>query len=137
MDKLATAPRGQNLAPLVASSCQVLLSDIEVMADIGALESERGVPQPLRIDVRVSVVPPSRDELSHTFDYSRIRAFALELAAERTVLIERFALKLALRCLADDTALEAEVRIGKPCALPGCLAGTRVVVSKCRGVISA
>lgn len=130
MDKFPFASPAPECAAVVSASCQVLVTDLEVMADIGALDSEKGIPQPLRIHVAVSVVPPARDELAQTFDYTLIRAIALELAAERTVLVESFALKLAHRCLAHDTVLEAEVRIGKPCAIPGALAGTRVTARR-------
>lgn len=130
MNELASVPRMRELSTLVSASCEVRLSDIEVMADIGALESEKGILQPLLIDVTVSVAPPSADELSQTFDYTHIRGFALRLAAERTVLIETFALKLARMCLAFEQVLKAEVRIGKPRAVPGCLAGTCVTLSK-------
>lgn len=112
------------------ASCQVRLNEMEVMADIGVYESEQGMPQPLLIDVAVTVLPPSRDELSHTFDYTRVRAHALELAGQRIALIETFALRLARMCLADDGVLQAEVRIGKPRAVPGCLASTCVTLRK-------
>ncbi|WP_347558870.1 dihydroneopterin aldolase [Robbsia sp. KACC 23696] len=113
-----------------AACCEVQLCDIEVMADIGAFESEIGVLQPLRIDVVLRIVPPARDSLAHTFDYSAIQAFASELAIERTVLIETFAMKLAQRCLVDDRVIEAQVRIDKPRAIPGCMAGTRITLSQ-------
>ena len=117
---------------LVSVSCQVLLGDLEVMADIGALASEHGVPQPLRICVTVDVVPPPADNLAQAFDYSLIAVFAHELAAGRIALIETFAQRLAQKCLAYDMVLGAEVRIDKPRAVPGCLAGTRVRLSKGR-----
>lgn len=131
MNDLAFVPRAEGFTAFVSATCQVRLSNIEVMADIGALESEKGMPQPLLIDVVVSVVPPSEDELSQTFDYTHVRGFALQLAAERTVLIEAFALKLARMCLAFEQVLKAEVRIGKPRAVPGCLASTCITLSKC------
>lgn len=132
MHEQVFVPRAQDFAALVSASCQVRVSDIEVMADIGAYESEKGVPQPLLIDVTVSVVPPTKDELSQTFDYTHVRACALELARERISLIETFALRLAQKCLAHDVVLRAEVRIGKPHAVPGCLASTSVTLSKCQ-----
>lgn len=106
------------------------MHDIEVMADIGALAAEVGIPQPLKIDVSVTVVPPMADELSQAFDYCNIRRFALELASERIALIETFAYRLALMCLEHDAVLDAEVRILKPRAVPGCLAATRVKVDR-------
>lgn len=120
----------RSLATHHTVSCQVLLNDIEVVADIGALAIEFGVPQPLRVHVALSVVPPQDDELAQTFNYATIREYALDLAGQRTALIETFAQRLAHRCLASDLVLEAEVRIDKPWAVPGCLAGTRVKVCK-------
>jgi dihydroneopterin aldolase len=111
-------------------SCRVLLNNIEVMADIGALAKELGVPQPLKIDVALEVVTPQIDHLSQTFDYSQIRDFAVELANQRIVLIEVFAQKLARRCLASDVVHQAEVWIAKPKAVPGCMAGTHVKLIK-------
>jgi 7,8-dihydroneopterin aldolase/epimerase/oxygenase len=129
MDDVVCVPLVEERAS-VRASCQVRLDDIEVMADIGVYESEQGIPQPLLIDVAVHVVPPSRDELSQTFDYTRVRDYALELAGQRIALIETFALRLARLCLADHRVLQAEVRIGKPRAVPGCLASTCVTLRK-------
>ncbi|MDR5783845.1 dihydroneopterin aldolase [Caballeronia sp. LZ065] len=126
MDELVCAPCVEE----AEASCQVRLNDMEVMADIGVYESEQGMPQPLLIDVAVTVLPPSRDDLSHTFDYTRVRAYALELAGQRIALIETFALRLARLCLAEHGVLQAEVRIGKPRAVPGCLASTCVTLRK-------
>lgn len=131
MDDSAFEPRSRDFAARMPVSCQVRLSGLEVMADIGTLESEKGVRQPLSIDVAVSVVPPATDALSQTFDYRHVRACALELAAERIELIETFALKLARMCVAHEMVLSAEVLIGKPRAVPGCLASTSVTLSKC------
>jgi 7,8-dihydroneopterin aldolase/epimerase/oxygenase len=130
MDELGFAPRLANFAAFVSATCRVCLSDIEVMADIGVYEEEKGVPQPLLIDVAVHVVPPSTDELSQTFDYTWVRAGALELAAQRIMLIETFAIRLAQMCLTHDAVLQAEVRVSKPRAVPGCLASTCVTLSR-------
>lgn len=124
---LTRASRVQNLS---VTTCKVLLSQIEVMADIGALAVELGVPQPLIINVALDVAAPSHDLLHETFDYTHIRDFAEELAAERIVLIETYARRLAEMCLAFDVVRAAEVRIDKPRAVPGCLAGTLVQVEK-------
>jgi len=128
MDKLVLVQDGGKTMPL--ATCQVMLSGIELMAHIGAFEHEYGQAQPLQVDVTLTVVPPRHDQLDETFDYTRIPAFARSLAVSHTVLIETFALKLAGMCLCCESVLEAEVRIGKPRAVPGCLAGTRVVLRK-------
>lgn len=130
MNDILTAKRMQTELAIRTESCRVLLNEIEVMADIGALAVELGVPQPLKINVALEVVAPDIDHLSQTFDYSQIREYALELASKRIVLIEIFAQKLARRCLAADVVLEAEVWIAKPKAVPGCMAGTYVKLTK-------
>lgn len=113
-------------------SCEVLIEGLEVEADIGALDTERGVPQPLRISVALTVVPPDRDVLTQAFDYREIRSFALALADERIVLVETFAHRLAIACLGDPRVLAAEVRVDKPRAVPNCLAAVRVRLARCR-----
>lgn len=124
---MTRASRAQSLS---VTACRVLLGQIEVMADIGALAVELGVPQPLVINVALDVVAPSHDRLHETFDYTHIRDFAEELAADRIVLIETFARRLAEMCLAFDVVQGAEVRIDKPQAVPGCMAGTVVRIEK-------
>ncbi|MEE4452126.1 dihydroneopterin aldolase [Novosphingobium resinovorum] len=130
MNGIAEILRPPGLPVASAVECQVLLDEIEVMADIGAFSAEHGVPQPLRIHVALSIVPPVDDDLSQTFDYSRIHAHALELASQRIALIETFAQRLARMCLACDLVTEAAVRIDKPRAVPGCLAGTRIRIRR-------
>jgi dihydroneopterin aldolase len=110
--------------------CQVLLNDLEVMADIGAFAAEHGVFQPLNIHVALTIMPPGSDDLGETFDYNRVRDHALALAAQHISLIETFAQRLAGMCLDAAMVIAAEVRIDKPRAVPGCMAGTRVVLSK-------
>jgi len=131
MHEIAPAFReAGDCAAVRAVECEVLLDNIEIMADIGAYAAECGVPQPLRIHVVLRIVPPMEDELSRTFDYSAIHGYALDLAARRICLIETFAWKLARMCLESDLVREARVRIEKPRAIPGCLAGTRVTLRK-------
>ena len=127
MNEIASAfPFPGEAAPDRPAGCQVLLSGIEVVADIGALAAEHGVRQPLRIDVALTLVPPARDDLSQTFDYAVIRTHALELAGQRINLIETFAHRLARMCLACNLVVEAQVQVCKPWAVPGCMAATRV-----------
>jgi dihydroneopterin aldolase len=110
--------------------CEVRLDNIDVMADIGALAVELGVLQPLRIKVALRITAPKIDHLSQTFDYTNIRTHAIELAGRRIVLIETFAQELARRCLEADIVNEAEIWIEKPKAVPGCMAGTYVRLTK-------
>lgn len=121
-------------ATAAAMSCEVTLEGIEVEADIGAYEHEFGKPQPLTIDVAVTITPPVSDDLRATFDYAEISGFALELARQRIALLETFVKRLAGLCLAHPAALAVEVRIGKPRAVPACMAGVRVRLVKGRPV---
>ena len=132
MNDMPASGGGRGLTPPLSAQCQVLLTELEVMADIGALMRERGVPQPLRISVVAEVIPPDEDELSRTLDYCDIRSFALQLAAEPIVLVETFAVKLARMCLALDRVLAIQVRVDKPRAVPDGVAGTCVKLAKCR-----
>ena len=132
MTTLAPMLRPQEMpAPrLKVTTCEVLLDEIEVMADIGAYAAEMGVLQPLRLHVALTIVPPQSDDLGQTFNYAHIRDHARDLAAQRINLIETFALMLARKCLECDLVLEAIVRIDKPLAVPGCLAGTRLRLAR-------
>lgn len=114
----------------IAVTCEVALDQIEVMADIGVYASEAGRPQPLWIDVAVTIVPPSGDDLATSFDYATILSYACELAGERIALIETFAERLARRCLAHPSALSAEVRVAKPWAIAGALARVTLRLSR-------
>lgn len=120
----------QHMRPDRVAECEVMLNEIEVMADIGAYAAEQGVLQPLRIGVALSIIPPASDDLTQTFDYALLIAYARELAAQRISLIETFALRLAEMCLASAIVMEAVVRVDKPLAVPGCLAGTRIKLRK-------
>jgi 7,8-dihydroneopterin aldolase/epimerase/oxygenase len=130
MNHLRTNVADVATTPNSRSTCRVILDGIEVMATIGTRRDEREVAQPLRLSVLLDIIPPDVDALESTFDYSIIREFAQELATVEIVLIETFALRLAQKCLAHRNVLSAEVRIEKPKAVPGCIAGTLVSVTK-------
>jgi dihydroneopterin aldolase len=118
------------LNPCVTSRCEVMLHDLHVMADIGAYAAEHGVLQPLILHVTLTVTPPGSDDLGDTFNYADIGDYARHLAGQRIGLIETFAQRLARKCLETDVVIEAEVRIDKPRAVPGAMAGTRVLLRK-------
>jgi 7,8-dihydroneopterin aldolase/epimerase/oxygenase len=127
-------PISENLRSVMTSysksTCQVILDQIEVMAKIGAHRPEREISQPLRVSVILDIVPPVADTLDSTFDYADIETFARELATIEIALIETFARRLAEKFLAYSMVLGVEVRIEKPKAVPGCMAGTRITLAK-------
>ena len=109
---------------------EVLVTGLEVEADIGVHAHEMGIRQKLLIDVVLETRPPRDDVLSETLDYGLIVSYALALAEERNALIETFARRLAQLCLQHPQVDGVEVRIGKPSALPQALAGTRIRMRK-------
>ncbi|MEV4933990.1 dihydroneopterin aldolase [Sphingobium sp. LMA1-1-1.1] len=113
-----------------AMQCDIVVTGLKVMADIGAYAAEKGVLQPLSITATLSVIPPNDDELGEAFDYAQICEFATTLATQRINLIETFARRLAEMCLRHDLVLGAVIEIDKPQALPGCVAGTVFRLSK-------
>jgi dihydroneopterin aldolase len=109
---------------------EISVTGLEVAADIGVYAHERGRPQPLVVDVVVRLPAPASDTLDASLDYQRIAEYAHALARERICLIETFARRLAERCLDHPVAQAVEVRVAKPGALRGGLAGTRILLSR-------
>lgn len=95
---------------------RISLRDHIVVADIGAFQQERGVPQRLRFNVVVEVRPAAgiEDDVDRILSYDRlVEAIAAELAAERLNLLETLAERVAERILAEPQAMRAFVRIEK------------------------
>ncbi|MBN8816825.1 MAG: dihydroneopterin aldolase [Sphingomonas sp.] len=109
---------------------EVTVTALQVAADIGVYTHEHGRPQPLLVDVIVRITPPEADRLEQSIDYQRIADDAYKLGTSRIALIETYALRLAQCCLSHPRALAAEVRVSKPGALRGALAGTRVLLTR-------
>lgn len=116
---------------------ELRVRDIRVAADIGVHAHEIGRPQLLAVDVRLSIIPPSKDQLGETIDYNRIVEYAVELGGMRLSLIETFARRLGEACLATPGVLEADVTVEKPGALPNGLASSRVVLKRSGGKLGA
>lgn len=112
---------------------EVTISELQVAADIGVYAHEHGRAQPLVVDIVLTIRVPSRDMLEETVDYQRIADDAHVLARERTALIETYAMRLAERCIAHPRVSRADVRISKPGALRGGLAGARATLSRSDG----
>ena len=113
-----------------ALSCSISLRDIRLLADIGVHHHEIGRPQPLVIHVTLMVVPPDHDSVDAVFDYVRIKSLAEELAAQRVVLIEIFARRLAEACLEHRLVRGATVTVEKPFAVPGAMASATIAIGE-------
>jgi 7,8-dihydroneopterin aldolase/epimerase/oxygenase len=115
----------------MGASCTIEVTGLRVQADIGVYAHEIAMRQPLDVDVEFDVLAlPQTDALDETPDYSRVLALADELAGQRIALIETFAKRLAEGLLEHPLVTVAAVRVRKPQALPGCVAGCRVRLSR-------
>jgi dihydroneopterin aldolase len=112
--------------PGPATSCVVRVADLRIDALIGVLGCEYGRPQPLIVDVDITIAVPEDDDLAETIDYRMVLNAARELAGSHIALIETFALRLGKICLAMERAIDVRVAVRKPHALSEALAGTVV-----------
>jgi len=102
---------------------EVTISGLQVAADIGVYAHEHGRAQPLVVDISLTIDAPARDALQETIDYQCVADDAHALAQTRTALIETYAMRLAERCVGHPGVQRADVRVSKPGALRGGLAG--------------
>ena len=108
---------------------RVFLRDLAVEAHIGYFPHEKGVRQPLLVTVELEVdgADFAADDLAQTVDYTALAGFVETLAAGHIDLIESFAERLAARCLELERVAAVLVRVEKPRAVPGGMAGVEIV----------
>ncbi|MGJ4858180.1 dihydroneopterin aldolase [Labrys sp. KB_33_2] len=111
------------------SYSRVFLRALNLEAHIGYYEHEKGVTQPLIVDVELTLAEArfGDDDIEGTIDYDKIAAIGRELAASHADLLETFAERLAQRCLAFDRAAAVRVHVEKPRAVPGAMAGVEIL----------
>lgn len=119
----------RRVRPRVART-EVSVTGLKVDADIGVFEAEMVRRQQLVIDATLRVCDVANDELDQTFDYNQLQDFALELAGQRTALIETFAKRLAERCLEVEQVEAVDITIWKPTALTNGMARTRICIER-------
>lgn len=97
---------------------KIFVRGLKIEAEVGVYAHERGMTQPLIVDVELDVTTANAERLSQTVNYETIATAARDLAAEGHIeLVEMFAERLADRCLADPRVTRARVRVEKPLAL--------------------
>lgn len=112
---------------------KVFVRGLKVEAEVGVYTHERGMLQPLILDVELDVAVVGATHLADTLNYETIRNDAKALAAEGHIaLVEMFAEKMAERCLADPRVTRARVRVEKPMALAPDAAGAGVEITAVR-----
>jgi len=120
----ATAPRLEGLT--------VFVRGLTLEAGIGIHDHELGRLQRLIIDVTLELTPAPVERLGDTVNYETVAAAARAIVADGHVgLVETFAHRLAVACLADTHVRRCTVRIEKPGALEGAAApGCEVVLAR-------
>lgn len=111
---------------------QVLVSNLQLAADIGVYAHEIGRRQSLVVHVVLDIAPTAEDLLSQTIDYNLIVDAARALADERIALIETFGQRLAAVCMEHPSVERAEVLVEKPGALNHALAASRTILERSR-----
>jgi len=128
------AAYAESAAPSSAPTChhriQVRVRDLSVLADVGINPDEVGRRQPLVINVELTLAASLITSIDNTIDYRRIAKIAESLAEGHIPLIEMFARKLAMECMALGEIVRAVVKIDKPFALANGLAGVEVTVTR-------
>jgi 7,8-dihydroneopterin aldolase/epimerase/oxygenase len=113
---------------------RVFLRALSLEAHIGYYAHEKGVTQPLVVDIELTLAGErfGGDDIHGTVDYDRLAKIARELASEHVDLLETFAERLAGRCLSFDLVQAVRVHIEKPRAVPGAMAGVEILRVKSR-----
>jgi dihydroneopterin aldolase len=100
----------------------VFVRDLVLSAHIGVHHHEQGRPQPIRINLDLSVREgraPIDDELANVVSYEDLVDRARAIVAEGHVrLVETLAERIAEMCLADPRVAVARVRVEKLDILP-------------------
>jgi dihydroneopterin aldolase len=100
----------------------VFVKDLKLMALIGVYEVEKIKPQPIVVNIDLSVAEgpgPADDDLSHVVSYEIIVKKVEGIVARGHInLVETLAEHIAEACLRDDRVLAARVRVEKPEVIP-------------------
>lgn len=109
---------------------QVMVSNLQLAADIGVHAHEIGRRQSLVVHVTLDIQLAAGDTLARTIDYNLIVDAARALADERIALIETFGQRLAAACMAQPAVRRADVLVEKPGALHHAMAAARTVLER-------
>ena len=113
---------------------KVFVTGLKVAAEIGVYAHEKGMSQPLIVDVELDVPTAGATRLADTVNYETIGESARAIAAAGHIqLVEDFAERLARACLADPRVTRARVRVEKPQALAPHAAAAGVEITVVRG----
>jgi 7,8-dihydroneopterin aldolase/epimerase/oxygenase len=106
--------------PPATERLHVFVEGLELQAEIGLYDHERGRTQPLLVDVELELTPSTAHGIHGTVNYETLAAKARALAGGGHIeLVETFAERLAADCLDHPRAIGVRVRVRKPEAIRG------------------
>jgi dihydroneopterin aldolase len=114
-------------------STTVFVRGLTVNARIGMYAHEEGQDQPLIVDADLSIETHGWSRLSDTVNYERVGVHARAIAeAGHIGLVETFAHRLAVACLAEPRVVRVRIRVEKPLALAphASAAGVEIVLAR-------
>jgi len=99
----------------------ILIRNLELLARIGVHGHEQGMPQPIRVNVRLSAkITPVGDKLDSVLDYEVVADKIRTIVASGHInLAETLAEQIASSCLEDKRVFKVWVRVEKLHAMPG------------------
>jgi dihydroneopterin aldolase len=108
---------------------KVFVRGLEVRAEIGVYERERGITQPLIVDIEADIEAAGWRHLDETVNYETLAAHAFAIAAGGHIgLVETFAQRLAEACVAEARVRQVRVRVEKLRALEPAAAAAGVEI---------
>ena len=114
-------------------STTIFVRGLAISAEIGIHASEWGLTQPLLIDADLEIETHGWSRLTDTVNYERVGVHARAIAESGHIgLVETFAHRLAVACLAEPRVIKVRIRVDKPMALaPGAAgSGVEIVMAK-------
>lgn len=113
---------------------KVYIKDLVIAGKHGVHEHEKESPQRFKVSAELSLVgakPTISDDLSDTVDWSHLREEIIAVVENESYnLIERLAMEIAARMLADGRVSKAVVTIDKMDAFESGVPGVRLEVSR-------
>lgn len=94
------------------------LTGLRFDANLGILDHEKTLPQPILVDAELNLGPqplmPHDDDITHVLDYRKVRRIIIdECTAQHVNLLESLIGKLALRLMQLPGVLGVRVKIAK------------------------
>jgi len=101
---------------------KLIIRDLRLDMGIGVFAEEKGVRQPVLVNVQADVAAPKdwqSDDYAHVVCYARLTESIRDLARQPHIqLVETFAERIAVAALAMDGILGVTVRVEKTAVFP-------------------